>query len=63
MKTWKGADPDLLPNDWTPEYWIGVDKKTGNPTGDVCWAYYPEDRPVVGFWIKVKWTGETNEES
>lgn len=36
------------------EYWIEVDPETYNPTGKICWAYYPDDKPINGFWIKVK---------
>lgn len=33
-------------------FWIELDK-AGNPTGAICWAYYPDDKPITGFWIKV----------
>jgi uncharacterized protein (DUF2164 family) len=36
------------------EYWIEVDRENKNPTGNICWAYYPGDRPIVGTWIKVR---------
>lgn len=35
------------------EYWVQVNPKTKNPTGNICWAFYPDDRPTVGHWIKV----------
>lgn len=36
-------------------YWLEVDLETGNPTGEVCWAYYGEaDRPIEGCWILVE---------
>ena len=38
------------------EYYVEIDPETKNPTGNVCWAYYPEDRPAVGTWLKVKET-------
>jgi len=36
-------------------YWIELDPRTGNPTGNVCYAYYyPGDKPIVGLWILVE---------
>jgi hypothetical protein len=37
-------------------YWLEVDAKNGNPISEtsVCWAYYPDDRPVEGNWILVE---------
>jgi hypothetical protein len=43
------------------EYWVEVDRETKNPTGNVCWAYYPGDRPSKGYWVKVRETGENNQ--
>ncbi len=36
------------------QYWVEVDPATKNPTGRVCWAYYPGDEPADGTWIKVR---------
>ncbi len=36
-------------------YWLEIDPETGNPTDQVCWAYYGEsDRPIEGYWILVE---------
>jgi len=39
------------------KYWVEVDPQTKNPTGNICWAYYPSDRPSVGYWLEVIQTG------
>lgn len=44
---------------YTKKYWLEVDLETGNPTGNVCWAYYgekdkPMDKPINGHWILVR---------
>ena len=36
------------------EYWVKIDPETGNPLGGICWAYYPDDKPISGTWIKVR---------
>jgi hypothetical protein len=36
------------------EYWIEIDLETKNPTGRICWAFYPQDKPAIGYWIKVR---------
>lgn len=33
-------------------FWIELDEY-GEPTGNLCWAYYPDDKPIKGQWIKV----------
>jgi len=33
-------------------FWIELSRE-GNPTGNICWAYYPKDKPMDGNWIKV----------
>lgn len=36
------------------EFWVQMSEEGeyGNPT-DICWAYYPSDKPTEGVWIKV----------
>ena len=43
-------------------YWIEVDPETFNPTGNICWGTFLGDRPIQGFWIKVKSIGLDNRE-
>lgn len=43
-------------------YWIEVDPENFNPTGNICWGTYNGDRPIQGFWIKVKSLGVDNRE-
>jgi hypothetical protein len=45
-------DGDVAPK--VAEYWVEIDYETKNPTGNICWAYFAEDRPAQGFWIKVR---------
>jgi hypothetical protein len=33
-------------------FWVQLDDN-GNPI-DICWSYYPGDRPMIGNWIKVR---------
>jgi len=40
-------------------FWVQIDPDSGNPIG-ICWAYYTDDRPIEGNWIKVVDTGEKN---
>lgn len=37
-------------------YWIEVDPVTGNPLSSehICYAYYPDDKPIEGSWILVR---------
>jgi len=43
-----------------PAYWIEIDPKNGNPIAEhgICWAYYPDDKPMAGNWIKVRMVEE-----
>jgi hypothetical protein len=34
-------------------FWIELDD-AGNPTGEVCWAYFEGDKPLKGNWLKVE---------
>jgi hypothetical protein len=34
-------------------FWVELDKD-GNPTGEICWDYYSDDKPIVGVWIRVQ---------
>ena len=38
------------------KYWIEVDFNK-MPTGKVCFATYPGDKPAVGHWLECVWTG------
>lgn len=33
-------------------FWVQIDDE-GNPS-DICWSYYPEDKPQLGEWIEVQ---------
>lgn len=34
-------------------FWVEMDEDWANPTGNICWAYYPLDKPTNGNYIKV----------
>jgi hypothetical protein len=34
-------------------YWIEVDFN-GMPLGGICFAYFPDDKPIEGTWILVE---------
>lgn len=36
------------------KYWIEIDPVTSNPTGEICWAYYADDKPLEGNWLLVQ---------
>ncbi len=42
------------------EFWVMMDEEGeyGNPEG-VTWAYFKDDKPVEGYWIKVREVVET----
>ena len=45
-------DQDCMCNN-PRRFYVGLDEM-GNPNGEVCWAYYPDDKPVSGEWVLVE---------
>ncbi len=45
------------------KYWIEVDPETKDSTGNICWAYYPGDKPAKGYWLEVVHTGVIAQET
>lgn len=60
MNNWRNIVPGTDRPQGPCEYWMQIDPENGNPLPHTCWAYYDGDTPVVGHWVKVRETGETN---
>lgn len=52
-------NPEIVP----PQviFWVEVDPKTYNPTGQVCWHTHAAATPKEGFWLKMVETGFHNQ--
>lgn len=36
------------------KFWIEMTEDNENPTGNLCWSWYPDDKPIIGNWIEVE---------
>lgn len=36
------------------KFWVEMTPDNENPTGQICWNYYPDDKPIEGNWIEVQ---------
>lgn len=52
------CDNTYCPCNMPRAFWVELDSD-GNPI-NICWAYYKDDRPIKGNWIKVEETGDKN---